>query len=286
MIKILPLSKKYLDEAISLVKTIFPYKEDQKIARINLEESLTLKKFGQRYWVVAGNSGKLAGVTGLYLDAKDRDVIWLGWFGVHPAYRRCGIGSYLLEFTIKEAKRKDFKKIKIYTSTDKHERAAHRLYELYGFKKIDYYKNIIPSFFENKTGEEIHLKEKRKKRNWFLRPTGIFIIVLLAGVIIISYLSPELEDYIAISVVIMLLRSIVITVVWYFLLAPIATKLFQKFIAKRKSEYSKDLEIIISMFPKFKAIVNYCWKLSGDKKGYKRIRYFLSTSFYYLLLSK
>ena len=153
-------------------------------------------------------------------------------------------------------------------------------------KKIDYYKNIIPSFFENKTGEEIHLKEKRKKRNWFLRPTGIFIIVLLAGVIIISYLSPELEDYIAISVVIMLLRSIVITVVWYLLLAPIATKLFQKFIAKRKSEYSKDLEIIISMFPKFKEIVNYCWKLSVDKKGYKRIRHFLSKSFYYLLLSK
>jgi ribosomal protein S18 acetylase RimI-like enzyme len=141
MTKILPLSKKYLDEAISLVKTIFPYKEDQKIARINLEESLTLKKFGQRYWVVAGDSGKLAGVTGLYLDARDRDVIWLGWFGVHPAYRRRGIGSSLLEFTIKEAKRREFKTMKIYTSTDMHERAAHRLYELYGFKKINYYKD-------------------------------------------------------------------------------------------------------------------------------------------------
>ena len=141
MAKILPLSKKHLDEAISLVETIFPYKEDQKIARINLEESLTLKNFGQRYWVVAGNSGKLAGVTGLYLDAKDRDVIWLGWFGVHPAYRKRGIGSSLLEFTIKEAKRREFKTMKIYTSTDKHERAAHRLYELYGFKKTNYYKD-------------------------------------------------------------------------------------------------------------------------------------------------
>ena len=137
MTKILPLSNKYLDEAISLAETIFPYKEDQKIARINLEESLTLKNFGQRYWVVAGNSRKLAGVTGLYLDAKDRDVIWLGWFGVHPAYRRRGIGSSLIEFTIKEAKRREFKTMKIYTSTDKHERAAHRLYELYGFKKIN-----------------------------------------------------------------------------------------------------------------------------------------------------
>lgn len=152
--------------------------------------------------------------------------------------------------------------------------------------KIDHYKKIIPDSIENKTGEEIPHKEKGKKRNWFLRPTGIFIIVLSIGVIILSYLSPELEDNVAISVIIMLLRSIVITGVWYLLLAPIATKLFQKFIAKRKSEYSKDLEIIISMFPKFKEIVNYCWKISGDKKGYKRIRYFLSTSFYYLLLCK
>jgi GNAT superfamily N-acetyltransferase len=137
MVKIILLTKEYLDEAISLVKTIFPYKQDQKIARINLEESLTLKNFGQRYWVVAGNSRKLAGVTGLYLDAKDRAVIWLGWFGVHPAYRRRGIGSSLLEFTIKEAKRREFKTMKIYTSTDKHERAAHRLYESHGFRKIN-----------------------------------------------------------------------------------------------------------------------------------------------------
>ena len=84
----------------------------------------------------------------------------------------------------------------------------------------------------------------------------------------------------------MLIRSLVITFIWFAVLAPIVKKYFQKFVAKRKSEYSKDLEEIISMFPKFREIVNYCWKVSTDKKGYKRIRYFLSTSFYYLLLSK
>jgi ribosomal protein S18 acetylase RimI-like enzyme len=140
-IKIIPLTKKHLDEAISLVENIFPYKQDQKIARINLEESLTLKNSGKSYWVAKDRHSKIVGVTGLYLDAKDRDVIWVGWFGVHPAYRRCGIGASLLDLSIKEAKRKDFKKIKIYTSTDKHERAAHRLYELYGFKTTNYYKD-------------------------------------------------------------------------------------------------------------------------------------------------
>jgi hypothetical protein len=153
-------------------------------------------------------------------------------------------------------------------------------------QRLNYYKGIIPTSFSSINGEEIPHKEKRKKKSWFLRPTGIFILVLSAGVIILSYLSTELENSVAISVVIMIIRSLVITFIWFAILAPIVKKYFQKFIAKRKSEYSKDLEEIISMFPKFREIANYCWKVSTDKKGYKRIRYFLSTSFYYLLLSK
>jgi hypothetical protein len=153
-------------------------------------------------------------------------------------------------------------------------------------QRINYYKNNIPPSIESKTSEVIPRKEKRKKKSWFFRPTGIFVIIISFGVMILSYLSPEREENMAISVVIMLVRSIVITILWFAILAPIVKKYFQKFVAKRKSEYSKDLEEIISMFPKFKEIANYCWKLSRDKKGYKRIHYFLSTSFYYLLLSK
>ncbi len=84
----------------------------------------------------------------------------------------------------------------------------------------------------------------------------------------------------------MLFRSLVITFIWYMILAPVAKKLFQKFVASRESQYSEDLEEIISMFPQFRVIVNYCWTLSKTKKGIKRIRYFLLTSFYHLLLSK
>lgn len=153
-------------------------------------------------------------------------------------------------------------------------------------RKIKHYENQVPSLAEMKEVEEIPQKEKRKKKSWFLRPTGIFVVVLSAGVILLSYLSPELEDEIALSILFMLVRSLVITFIWYILLAPLAKKLFSRFVSKRKSEYAQDLEDIISMFPQFKKIVNYCWKLSKNKKGYKRIRYFLSTSFYYLLLSR
>jgi len=153
-------------------------------------------------------------------------------------------------------------------------------------QKINYYKSVIPSSIEFENTEEIALKVRRKKRKWFLRPTGVLIIVLSIGVIIISYLSPELDNNAAVSVVIMFLRAIVITFTWYTLLGPLARKYFLKFIAKRKSEYSKDLEEIISMFPQFRKVVNYCWKNSVHKRGMGRIRTFFSTSFYYLLLSK
>ena len=153
-------------------------------------------------------------------------------------------------------------------------------------QKINIYKSVIPNSIIQFNEEEIPHRTKQKKKNWFLRPSGIFVILISVGVIILSYLSPEMEKNAAMSVLIMIFRSLVITFIWYSLLAQIVRKLFQKFIAKRKSAYSKDMQEIISMFPQFRKIVNYCWKLSGDKKGYKRIRYFLSTSFYYLLLSE
>jgi GNAT superfamily N-acetyltransferase len=144
MIKIIALSLKNLNDAITLIENIFFYTEDKKVARSNLTESLSHKNQNKKYWVVTDKHDKAIAITGLYYYSKGQknvNIVWLGWFGVHPAYRRRGIGSSLLEFTIKEAKRREFKTIKIYTSTDKRETDAHRLYELYGFKKTNYYKD-------------------------------------------------------------------------------------------------------------------------------------------------
>ncbi len=153
-------------------------------------------------------------------------------------------------------------------------------------QKIKYYRDVLAKNLDQLNDDEISLQIKRKKRSWLLRPTGIFIVIISVGVIILSYTSQGLEENAAMSVTIMLLRAFVLTFIWYAIAAPIARKLFQKFVSKRKSEYSKDLEEIILMFPRFKKIVNFCWKNSKDRKGIARIQYFLSTSFYYLLLSE
>ena len=151
-------------------------------------------------------------------------------------------------------------------------------------QKIDHYNKSIPDNLLQSEAEEIP-KCQRKKRNWFLRPTGLTVLIVSVSVILFSYLSPNLENSIALEVIFMLIRSVLIIVIWYFLVAPIMKKLFQKFLANKKAAYLDEMNEIIEMFPKFRKVVSYCWKNSLHKKGLSRIKYFLSTSFYYLLLT-
>ena len=138
MNRIVLLSEKNIDSAMLLIEKVFLYEDDRELARINLVETLEHKNHGQNYWFATDENGRVIGMTGLYLNRKTEpgdETVWLGWFGVHPEYRRQGIGSALLEFTVNEAKRRGFKTMKIYTSTDENERQAHKLYESFGFEK-------------------------------------------------------------------------------------------------------------------------------------------------------
>lgn len=130
---IVPLSDDTLNKAVSLIKNIFPYKKDQRDAEWSFTESLSKPDADKKYWLAVKDNGKVIGITGLYTDAKDSKTVWLGWFGVHPQYRRQGIGSQLLESTISEAIKRGFAKLKLYTSSDKNEVAAHSLYRKFGF---------------------------------------------------------------------------------------------------------------------------------------------------------
>ncbi len=151
-------------------------------------------------------------------------------------------------------------------------------------RKIENYSKLIPENLEQSDVEEI-LKRKRKKKNWFMRPTGLTVLIVSVSVILFSYLSPNLENSVAMEVVIMLLRSVLIITIWYVLAAPIVKKIFQKFLANKKTAYLDEMNQIIEMFPKFRKVVSYCWKKSLHKKGLSRIKYFLSNSFYSLLFS-
>ena len=125
-----------------------------------------------------------------------------------------------------------------------------------------------------------------QRKTWLLRPTGIILMVILITLLIYSYFKPFKSGIASVEIIIMLTRSIVLTIVWFALMAPFVKKLFQKFVSGKKSFYSEEIDQILKLFPQFKKIVGYCWKESGKKNGLKRFHYFLSSSFYYLLLSE
>lgn len=154
-------------------------------------------------------------------------------------------------------------------------------------KKLDEYSDKIKEIDFGVSLSELPKKIKKgKKKSWLMRPTGIIIISILLVLLIYSYFNPYKSNIESVDILIMLVRSIVLTIIWYALLAPIVKNMFQKFISGKKSFYSEDIDEILNLFPHFKKIVGYTWNESQRLKGLKRIKYFLSTSFYYLLLSK
>ncbi|HRP93801.1 MAG: hypothetical protein IT276_00200 [Ignavibacteriaceae bacterium] len=153
-------------------------------------------------------------------------------------------------------------------------------------KKLNSFLQNNPLINFDETDFEYPKKDKkRKKKSWLLRPTGIIIITVLISLLIFTYLFPSSKEIASIEIIIMLVRSVALTFIWYIFLAPIIKKLFQKYLSNKKSVYAKEIDEMMNMFPQFRKIVSYCWKNSQSKTGLKRIHYFLSTSFYYMLLA-
>jgi GNAT superfamily N-acetyltransferase len=60
-------------------------------------------KPGQPYFI-AYYKNKPVGITGIYRDKTRGKTYWLGWFGILPELQGKGLGSKVLEATIKELK--------------------------------------------------------------------------------------------------------------------------------------------------------------------------------------
>lgn len=131
----------------------------------------------------------------------------------------------------------------------------------------------------------IKLDKKKSKKTWWKRKSTIVIGLFSATMIIISYLNPQLDDNLAFYILIMLIRSIVITYVWFGLLSPIILRLVKKYLTKKKSENSQAVNQILALFPYFKGIINYSWEKTKELKNYKRIIPFLKNSFVVLLMA-
>lgn len=142
--------------------------------------------------------------------------------------------------------------------------------------EIDYDK-IIPADEKNSK------KEKRKRKPWFQKRSGIFLIFIALFLVIISYFGNEFESNLPLNILIMFVRSILITTLWFLIVSPIAMKLLQKYLNNKKSSYSDEIENIVKLLPYMKAVVSYSWFTSKSLKGFTRIKIFISYLFVIIL---
>lgn len=150
--RIVPLSNETLAESITLLKSIFKDRPDQEQISRNLKECILNLKTNKEYWVTKNANNNVIGIIGLYSKPRKRDdefVLWIGWFGVHPGYRRKGIGSKLLDYVINESIQRGYKKLRVYSGYE--EDASHLFYKRHGFlmtganvkKDITYFEKLL-----------------------------------------------------------------------------------------------------------------------------------------------
>ncbi|MBX4198337.1 GNAT family N-acetyltransferase [Candidatus Parcubacteria bacterium] len=142
-----PLSADTLQEALALAKTIFPYDyeklEEAYYSSINPDDAGWQKRRMLKYFAVKDEeTGRIIAITGLYnWKVHAEDEVWLGWFGVSPNMRGQGIGKRVLEWTMQKAREKGYKKFRLWTTDDKGEQDAQKLYDDMGMSIYKQEKN-------------------------------------------------------------------------------------------------------------------------------------------------
>ena len=138
-------------------------------------------------------------------------------------------------------------------------------------------KDFIVSFSDF-SGETNNPKIKAKtKKLWWQKPSYILFFIFSICLLLITYINPHSLNLNPKSIILMVGRSLIIMLLWFYFLSPLLTILIKKLLHKRQNEYSNELKNIISHFPLYNSAAAEIWKLSAKFKGIHRLNYFIST---------
>jgi hypothetical protein len=136
------------------------------------------------------------------------------------------------------------------------------------------------------TDDIFERKESKKPKRWWKRKSGIILIIFFTLLMILTYFEPGFEKNRTYEILIMLVRSFIITFIWFVIISPFLVSKFNKFIEKNKFERASEINRATALFPEFKKIINYSWKASANYRNIRRIRKFLSDAIVLLLITK
>lgn len=139
---IVPMSEKYIEDCIDLIKEVFP-NDDLNLIKYELVASYSPNSYRKelekhniskpRYWVAVEN-GKAVGFTGLHYKIDEPDAVWGGWLALKPAIANSltKLKLQLIWKVVFEARHTGRKYFKIMTTDAPEEYAANKLYDSVG----------------------------------------------------------------------------------------------------------------------------------------------------------
>ncbi len=138
---------------------------------------------------------------------------------------------------------------------------------------------------KNISGNSIfHNTKPPKRRSWWRKKSGIFLLVFSVGLLALSYWMPHFGKSTSLNILIMIIRSILISIIWFNIISPILLKQFRIFIDKKKFDHASEINKLTSLFPHFKSVISYSWNETSELIGMRRVYVFLSNSLALLLI--
>jgi len=123
---------------------------------------------------------------------------------------------------------------------------------------------------------QVKSKSQKKRRKWFLKPSGVIVILLAVSIIVLTYVFPQFEDSQGKMAIVMIVRSMIIMFLWYTIAGPLLRKVYYRYLAKKKSKYSEEVEQSVRIMPLLKTMVVYSWTLSKNYPGLSKFKHFIT----------
>ncbi len=151
---------------------------------------------------------------------------------------------------------------------------ANRLPKIIASGQIDFNSNNskISSVAINNTSKH---KKKSSLLFWIL---AIVVIIILVQ----SYMENGLFSLIDSKALKLIIRALILTLFWYFIITPILRKVFNRWLENNKNKFSREINQLLQLMPEMKAIVLLSWRSTANHTFFKRINKSIGLLFFQL----
>ncbi len=146
-------------------------------------------------------------------------------------------------------------------------------------KEFEHHQLIIPDNLETEMLYTATNKRKNRLKYWV-------VAILLFWLAFDIYSEGTLSAMIHSKALKLIVRASLFILIWYFFLSPVIFILFQKWLARQRSKFSLEVNVLLKLLPEIKYITAHCWYNTKDLKGMKRIFKFIRYTLFVLLHEK